>query len=174
MSLAAILRPASPDDASDVADVCRRSAREAYAGLVTPEYLARVLDHFYSVERLRREIPVAPGWFGFTVAQVGWRVVGVAGTGRSAHEADCCEVFVLYVDPAMQRQGLGRQLLAHAVNEAAREGATRLQVAVMPGNLKAARFYETCGLVRVGDRPIHAPHGKEGGPEVALVYERHL
>jgi hypothetical protein len=34
------------------------------------------------------------------------------------------------------------------------------------------RFYESCGFASAGSRPIYAPHGEEGGPEVALVYER--
>lgn len=172
MNVIPFLRPATPADATAIADVCSRAARLAYAPLVTPDYLARVLSHFYGVDRLRREIAPAPGWSGFTVAQADWQVVGVAGSGRCMHRADTWELFVLYVSPEAQGHGIGRLLLTHAVADARRADATHLQAAVMPGNLQAIRFYESCGFASAGSRPIYAPHGEEGGPEVALVYER--
>ena len=44
----------------------------------------------------------------------------------------------------------------------------------MPGNLQAIRFYEACGFSAAGARPIYAPHGEEGGPHEALLFERPL
>lgn len=174
MTSAAFLRRATLDDAAAIADVCGRAARQAYAPLVTPDYLERVLGHFYSVDRLRREIAPTETWAGFTVAQIDQRVVAVAGSGRSAQEAGTWELFVLYVAPAAQRRGIGRQLLAHAVADARRASALRVQAAVMPGNAQAVRFYESCGFASAGSRPIYAPHGQEGGPAEALIYERVL
>ena len=101
-------------------------------------------------------------------------VVGVAGTGQSAEHPEACELFALYVDPAAQRRGIGRQLVAQAVAAGETAGARRLDVAVIPGNLPAVRFYEACGFTFAGERPIYAPHGQQGGPAVALVYTRHL
>ena len=168
------LRAATLDDASAIADVCTRAARQAYAPLVTPDYLQRVLAHFYSVDRLRREISPTETWSGFTLAQADWRIVGVSGSGRSAHHSATWELFVLYVEPDAQRQGIGRQLLSHAVADARRASALCVQAAVMPGNLPAMQFYESCGFAAAGTRPIYAPHGAEGGPDEALIYERML
>jgi len=98
----------------------------------------------------------------------------VAGTGQSAEHADACELFTLYVDPAAQRRGIGRQLVARAVATGEAACARRLDVAVIPGNLPAVRFYEACGFTFAAERPIYAPHGQEGGPFMALIYTRHL
>jgi ribosomal protein S18 acetylase RimI-like enzyme len=70
--------------------------------------------------------------------------------------------------------GTGRALVAQAMADARVAEARCLHVAVMPGNLPAIRFYEACGFTYSGEREIYAPHGREGGPEVALVYTRHL
>lgn len=169
-----MIRPATVGDAAAIAAVCTRAARAAYGDLVTEDYLDRVIAHFHGIDRLRKEVAPTLGWFGFIVAEEVHRVVGVAGTGRSAHEVDACELFTLYVDPPSQRRGVGRALVAHAIGEAIAFGARQLDVAVMPGNLPATRFYEACGFTSAGERAIYAPHGAEGGPPVALVYTRTL
>jgi len=169
-----MIRRATQDDVAAIVAVCTRAARMAYAELVTPDYLDRVVAHFYNTERISRELAPAAGWFGFVVAQEAARVVGVAGTGRSAEHQDACELFTLYVDPDTQRRGIGRALVIQAFDEARATGAMHLDVAVIPGNTPAVSFYEACGFTFTGDRPIYAPHGQEGGPSVARVYTRHL
>ena len=130
--------------------------------------------HFFDVERLRRETVPGPGWFGFAVAEDAGASSRSAGTGRSAQHAEACELFALYVDPAAQRRGIGRALVEQAVDAAHEDGARRLDVAVMPGNMPAVRFYQACGFTAAGEREIYAPHGEEGGPPVALLYTRNL
>jgi ribosomal protein S18 acetylase RimI-like enzyme len=174
MSGTVVIRAATAADATAIATVCTRAARLAYERLVTGDYLDRVIAHFYAADRIRREVAPSRDWFGFVVAVDGAEVVGVAGTGRSAEAPDACEVFVLYVDPDAQRRGIGRQLLAHAVCTTQAARARRLDVAVLPGNQVAMRFYEACGFIFAGERPIYAPHGQHGGPEAALVYQRPL
>lgn len=174
MSGALLVRPACPDDAAAIAGICTRAARAAYADLVTDDYLTRVIDHFFAIDRLVQEVAPGPGWFGFTVAEEGAHVLAAAGTGASAEHAGACELFALYVDPSAQRRGLGRVLVADAVSAASRAGASRLDVAVMPGNEPARRFYQACGFNFAGQRPVYAPHGPEGGPQMAAVYARQL
>ena len=165
------IRPATAVDVAAIADVCGRATRLAYAGLVSDDYLARVIAHWYGHERLTREVDASPGWFGFTVAVRDDQVVGVAGTGL-ADSAATSELFTLYVDPACQRHGIGRSLIEHALAQSVAAGATMLQAAVLPGNHPAARFYLTCGFSYRGERPIYAPHGAAGGPATALVFTR--
>lgn len=169
-----VVRAATLEDAAAIVEVGGRAARQAYAGLVTPDYLDRVVAHFYGRERIEREIPASDQWFGYRVAQEDAWVIGLAGTGRVSDDPGVCELFALYVDPRHQRRGAGRALLEDAVTQARDAGAQRLQVAVMPGNARAVAFYEAMGLARSGERPIYAPHGEEGGPQVALVFQRPL
>lgn len=169
-----VVRAATPEDAASIVDVGSRAARQAYAGIVTPGYLERVVTHFYGLERIRREIAPYQGWFGYRVAQEDAWVVGLAGTGHVPDAPDRCELFALYVDPRHQRRGVGRALLADAIDQARDAGAEWLQVAVMPGNQRAFGFYLACGFTPAGSRPIYAPHGEDGGPHQALVFERRV
>ena len=164
-----IVRPASAADVPAIADVCARATRQAYTGLVTDDYVRRVIGHWYGLERLHREIAPTPSWFGFDVADLEGGIAGVGGCGRT-DDAQTCELFTLYVEPAHQRRGVGRALVARAAAHARAASASRLKVAVMPGNDNAIRFYLACGFTSAGQRPIYAPHGAEGGPGVALVF----
>lgn len=167
-----VVRAATPDDAEAIVAVGTRAARQAYAGIVTPDYLERVVSHFYGLDRIRREIAPYDAWFGYRVAQEDAWVMGLAGTGRVPDSTTRCELFALYVDPVHQRRGVGRALLDDAIAQTRAAGGEWLQVAVMPGNVRALRFYEACGFTAAGSRPIYAPHGEDGGPHEALVFER--
>ena len=172
MSRPLVIRPAAPADESAIADICARAVRLAYRDLASPDYVERAVAHWFMPARLRRELAPADDWFGYVVATEADTVVGVAGSGLVG--AGHGELYTLYVDPARQRTGVGRRLAGHEIARAAHAGLARLDVAVLPGNLPAMRFYEACGFVFDGERPIYAPHGRDGGPEVALVYMRHL
>lgn len=53
----------------------------------------------------------------------------------------------LFVEPAMWRSGIGRELVGHAAAVARAEGAAILHVI---GNPHAAGFYGSCGFVTAG------------------------
>jgi GNAT superfamily N-acetyltransferase len=53
----------------------------------------------------------------------------------------------LWVEPGFMRRGIGRALLSHALETAARAGATEMSVDADP---HAERFYLQCGAVRCG------------------------
>lgn len=174
MILDLVVRAATLADAAAMVEIGRRAARQAYVDLVTPDYLERVIAHFYGRERIEREIPASDQWFGYRVAQEDAWVIGLAGTGRVPDDPTHCELFALYVDPRHQRRGAGRALLDDAMTQSREAGARWLQVAVMPGNARATAFYEAMGFTPSGERPIYAPHGEAGGPQVALVFGRRL
>src|SRR5688572_449956 len=53
----------------------------------------------------------------------------------------------LFIEPAEHGKGLGRELVAHAREEARKRG---FRVLVVQGDPNAAGFYEACGARRVG------------------------
>jgi ribosomal protein S18 acetylase RimI-like enzyme len=72
-----------------------------------------------------------------------------------------CSLEHLWVHPLFMGKGVGRSLLAHAVEQAAQCGA---QHVVIDADPNAERFYLACGAVRCGAVP--API--EGEPERVL------
>jgi GNAT superfamily N-acetyltransferase len=80
-------------------------------------------------------------------------VVELAATDQP----DTLDLGKLFVEPRHIRSGFGRILLAHAVAEARRRGATRLTVLADP---HAAAFYERNGASRICDAPSDAIPGR--------------
>ena len=62
-------------------------------------------------------------------------------------KSTCWELDHLWVAPRVQRRGIGRALLAHAVDTAHRGGATSIIVDADPN---AEPFYIACGAIRQG------------------------
>ena len=54
------------------------------------------------------------------------------------------EIAWLYVDPAVHRRGIGRQLVLFALEHLS--GAGEVSVEVLSGNVPARRLYEACGF----------------------------
>ena len=55
----------------------------------------------------------------------------------------------LFVKPEMRRNGIGKALIAHAVNEAKALGYTELSIGVDLDNYPALKLYVSCGFDRV-------------------------
>jgi L-amino acid N-acyltransferase YncA len=88
------------------------------------------------------------------VATDGERVIGwVALTGYSDR---CCYSGVadlsVYVDPAVQGQGIGRALLEHLIADTEGSGIWTLQAGVFPENAASLALHRHCGFRVVGTR----------------------
>ena len=57
------------------------------------------------------------------------------------------ELDALFVEPTLQRQGIGRKLLEHCPEQARSAGSSALHVV---GNFHAKQFYLSCGFIIVG------------------------
>lgn len=83
----------------------------------------------------------------------------VVGALRLVSESDHLYVRRVAVDPAFQRQGVGRALMGWAREEAGRRGRREIRVSVrgeLPGN---RAFYERLGYQVIGEHPFpNAPH----------------
>src|SRR5690242_8988579 len=77
----------------------------------------------------------------------GGQVVGVAmgGPERNDHPRYHGEVYILYLLPAVQRQGLGRRLMAAVAGHLLAHEMPSLLVRVLRDNAPARRFYEALG-----------------------------
>jgi len=91
----------------------------------------------------------------FTLALRGEHLLGFADTVATPAPpvpalAGALELARLYVDPAMQRQGLGLALLRLAEEEAIRGGHAGLWLTAWAENTRALAFYAAAGYADVG------------------------
>lgn len=95
---------------------------------------------------------------------VGYGVLSIAA--REAHVLNVC------VDPQVQGQGIGRQVLRMLLRCARHHGADRIFLEVRPSNPHAIALYQDEGFNEIGRRPRYYP--AVGGREDALVMAMEL
>ena len=164
------VRKATVDDAEGIAQVCADSWRDTYRELMPAETIERILTESYNPRRIRREIMNPAGWQGWWVVTEDGKVYGAGGGGMTSRNV--CEIFILYVDPKRQGEGIGTRLMEAITEELKTQGAQEQWVSVAKGNTKGVPFYERCGFVQRGEQT--APGTREEEQIRALRYWRKL
>jgi ribosomal protein S18 acetylase RimI-like enzyme len=92
---------------------------------------------------IRRKIKVNPELF--LIGLIDGRVVATAMGGYEGHRG---WVNYLGVDPALQKKGLGRQIMRALEEKLLEKGCPKLNLQVRTGNTEAVKFYEHIGYKR--------------------------
>lgn len=112
---------------------------------------------------------LAAGYSSWVLLGDGARVVGYALLSLAAGEA---QLLNLCIDPAQQRRGLGRRLMAHLLHLARAAHCELMLLEVRESNAPAIALYESLGFNRIGLRKNY--YRAAGGAEHALVMSRQL
>ena len=148
------IRPAGVADAPSIAQIHVCSWRAAYRGIMP----AAVLDALSIEKRQLSWQKILARIRGETddgrqtvVADEDGRVIGWAGFGpcrdRDVSAADTAEVYGIYLDPSVYRQGIGTLLWRDVCLRLAAENHHRAAVWVLQENTAARGFYEAMGGV---------------------------
>jgi GNAT superfamily N-acetyltransferase len=147
MAASHCLRPARIEEAPALSQLCFRSKAvwgydEAFMALA------------------RAVLQVSPGQIAagdvWVATGVDGEVTGMVALGPSK-QLNTLDLDKLFVEPLWIRTGVGRALIAHAIDEARRRGAKRLTILSDP---YAAGFYERNGARRIGEAPSDAIPGR--------------
>ena len=148
-----MVRPATLDDAADVARVNVATWRSAYRNLLPDDFLAALTEAYYA-ERWTRLISEGSG--RVFVAEEPQGIVGFASGGRerAGEHGFAGELYAIYVLDSAERRGHGRELV-RAVAGALREmKLPDMIVWVLRDNVRARGFYERLGGIYVRAQPI--------------------
>ena len=156
MTSAVTIRPAGLQDAAGIAKVRVDSWRATYRGMIPDGYLdgMRVEDSTALWERIL-STPEGGKRLVF-VAEAQGEVIGFAA-GMMLNEAKLgfdAELTGIYLQPQMQRQGLGQRLVAAVSRESIAHGATGMLVWVISENKGARQFYEKLGAELLVEQPF--------------------
>jgi ribosomal protein S18 acetylase RimI-like enzyme len=141
------IREGEPRDAEAIAGIHVRAWQKAYRGQLTDDYLdgLKVEDR---LEMHRVALGSPPSDYRMWVAEEEGRAVGFAVTAKS-QDADAdertAELFAIYLEPERIGRGVGRSLLAHAVDDLRERGFRTATLWVLETNEAARRFYEVAG-----------------------------
>jgi ribosomal protein S18 acetylase RimI-like enzyme len=164
-----LVRPAVLQDAPAIAAVHVATWRDAYAGLLPDDFLDG-LDVDQRAERWRGRLAALPAGLFVLVVELDAEVRGFVSGGPSRDGGVGGEVYAIYVDPASQGRGAGRQLLQAAVDCLTGAGFTEARLWVLAGNHPARGFYESQGWRLDGtEQPWTYPGVGEGVAEVRYV-----
>lgn len=119
------------------------SWHEAYAGLVSAEYLKKLT--------LDKCVEAAHRWTdNHLVAKDGDAVIGFLCFGNRGEESpDTGEIFALYVLPEYWGKGVSQALMEAGLLKLA--AYPKIALWVLKENPRAIRFYEKCGFIKTGE-----------------------
>lgn len=146
------IRPACPGDMGCIARIARETWLSTYGSYVPADVQARLLDHFYSPDALRRSL--ARPETRFYVADWDGEPAGFAEFTLDG--SGIAELSRLYVRPGHQRRGIGSALLSRGEVDLSPE-ARVLRLAVIAGNEGACSFYGSRGFTYCGSSEMPAP-----------------
>jgi ribosomal protein S18 acetylase RimI-like enzyme len=146
------IRSALLHDADAIARIYVESWRTAYQGILSRNYLAG-LSIEQTAQSVRQNLADPPT--SYLIAEGDQGLLGYisAGPERGQDPIYGAEIYELYLLPDMQRQGLGRELLAHMVRRLYQAKYYTLVVWVLSRN-PSRRFYEKCGGIYLRTKSI--------------------
>lgn len=167
-----LVRESTGDDAERIAEVCATAFQATYESFLPSSYIARSISNYYTVEKVRSDIPSAwPGWSGYLVAEEQGVVVGAAGGGLL--EPATAELYVIYLDPQKRGNGIGTMLLDRFVDAVSEQGAQTLQVHVIEGNNLGTPFYLARGFTPVEVAPAYGTEPDEAINAIKMCRKLH-
>ncbi|MEM7431895.1 MAG: GNAT family N-acetyltransferase [Pseudomonadota bacterium] len=144
---------ATSADVAAISQIGTQSFRDAYGEWTAPAALASHLDDYFS-ERAVRQV-MDDGSATYLIARVGDEAGGLllyrhAPCPSGPQYADALELWQLYIDPRMQRLGLGRHLVNALIEHSHTVAANGIWLSVWQDADWAQRFYASCGFQKVG------------------------
>lgn len=136
--------PASEEDIPALRTLATQIWRECYAGIISREQMAYMLEWMYSAETIRREI--SEGVF--------WEIVRLDGEDAGYWSVTfgaegVAKLNKLYLLPRLQGQGHGQTMLARAFALAEMRAAKEVRLQVNKANVSAQRAYERFGFTQI-------------------------
>jgi RimJ/RimL family protein N-acetyltransferase len=162
-----VVRGAVPGDAEALVALADAIAAEPEGWLITDSSWRGVGDERRYLRALRRYAHAA-----VFVAEAGGGIVGRLSVARDPHPASAHVAYVgLMVAVSWRRRGVGRALLAEAVDWAREARIRKLELHVFPHNEPAIALYESFGFVREGYRKRHYKRGADFVDAILMAYE---
>jgi ribosomal protein S18 acetylase RimI-like enzyme len=152
------LRTGKGPDLQAVGGVHWRSRAAAYAHILAPETLAggsaEALGEWWS-ERWKWEQDT----HRLTVADRDGEIVGFTYVGPSETDG-AVELYAIHVVPELVGTGIGRELMANALDQLKEIGGDRAVLWVLEDNERARRFYDRGGWKPDGETRVEAVNGE--------------
>lgn len=140
------VRTASEGDLKSVSALLGRSWHATYDALYGADKVNEITAAWHSAAALKARLKRPDS--EFVVADDGKAIGGMAYAAMAEGESDVAILHMLYVEPGLTGQGIGRDLFAEV--ETCFPSAKRMRLEVEPKNARAVAFYTGLGFAEVG------------------------
>ena len=135
------------------------------------------ISKIFAIEFISQLVPWSRETFVhcLTAGYSGWVVEKdneVVGFIILSYESGEGHILNLCVHPHFQHQGLGKQLMVHALETAKEHGAKIIYLEVRRSNVNAISLYQKMAFSQIGERKAYYPNST--GREDALVFGKDL
>lgn len=147
------IREAGINDLEVVQALSERTFIETFAATNEPQDLRQYVEDNLNPNQLGRELLVPESTFWLAELEgeaVAYMKLNVGQAQTEPDQADSLEIQRIYVLSSRKGMGIGRALIAHAVQIAREMGLQRLWLGVWEENVSAIRFYEKIGFQPFG------------------------
>jgi len=143
------IHPVLPEDLPVLRDLAEATFRETFSSQNTPQNISAYASVAFDMDRVRAEYENAHSRFWF--ARIGPDIAGYLklNTGPAQTEQDlenAMEIERIYATRAFQGRGVGKRLMATALEAAREAGVNWVWLGVWEHNQKAIAFYEHQGF----------------------------
>jgi ribosomal protein S18 acetylase RimI-like enzyme len=161
------VRTAGEQDLEKVRALLRETWHATYDHIYGADKVSELHASWHSLASLKARL--AKKNAEFLVADDGKTIGGMGYAAMSTEMTKTVELYMLYVGPRYQRQGVGRDIFAEL--ETCFPDAEVMRLEVEPQNEPAIAFYTAHGFVEVG-RTENCGNAQSGIP--ALIFEKPL
>ena len=147
-----IIHRVVPEDAYEYTAVHSACWRDAYAGIISDEYLSDMAaEQDQRAEKIRQTL-LDPGDIEFYCAAYEGKMIGRLIFNRCHDEdkSNAGEITAIYLLAEFWDKGYGKQMMNFALDALKSLGYSEVIVWVLVNNTRALRFYEKCGFLYDG------------------------
>ncbi len=149
----AAIRPCRPDELHALRTLSIKTFDETFRSANRPEVMDAFLAEAFAPEKLAAEMSNTESRFFFAIRDgepVGYLKLNVGNAQTEYQSEGMLEIERIYVSAEHQGCGLGKRLMAFALEMAARGGHPAVWLGVWEHNPKAIAFYTREGFSRIG------------------------
>ena len=145
-----MIRKAKSEDSSRIAEIQISGWRNAYRGIIDDLILFNKLNIEKKSQSIRLVLEEGKEeWYVFEEESV-IKGMMIIGKSRDIDKPESFELWALYVDPLMMRQGIGSQMIIYCENKAKEKGFKENTLWVLEKNNIGIGFYEKNGYIKDG------------------------
>jgi putative acetyltransferase len=134
-----VIRPIQQKDNPQIANIIRATLEEFDANKPGTVYYDKTTDHLYELFQAKRS--------GYFIAEVDGKMLGGGGYFHSdGLPDDTCELVKMYLLPESRGKKIGANIILKSMEEAKKNGFTKMYLETMPELKRAISTYEKFGF----------------------------